>query len=137
MNMGYLSISLYHFQLPSSLFLCIIFGFFASSWFSAYRSFISLVKFIHRFFVLWCNLKWILSFLYFFLFLATPVAYGGSWAKNQIRAVAYITAMATPDPICICDLCCSLWQLQILNPLSDARDQNHIPHRDNVRFLTH
>ena len=27
---------------------------------------------------------------------------------------------------CIWDLCCGLWQCQILNPLSEARDQTHI-----------
>ena len=30
--------------------------------------------------------------------------------------------MATLDPSRICDLCCSLWQRWIPNPLSEARD---------------
>ena len=33
---------------------------------------------------------------------------------------------ATPDPSYTCDLCRSLWQLQILNPMIEARDQTHI-----------
>ena len=37
--------------------------------------------------------------LYYFFFLGTtPVAYGGSQARGQIRAVIYITARATLDP---------------------------------------
>ena len=36
------------------------------------------------------------------------------------------TATATPDPSCICDLCHSLWQRRILNPMSKARGQIHI-----------
>ena len=73
--------------------------------------------------------------------MATPVSYGSSQARGQIRAVAeaYTTAMATLDLSHICNLCFSLWQHQILNPLSEARDQIGIlhPHRCYVRFLTH
>ena len=36
---------------------------------------------------------------------------------------AYVTAPATLDPSQICDLHHSLWQCQILNPLSQDRDQ--------------
>ena len=66
--------------------------------------------------------------------MAAPTAYGSSWAKGQIGAIAaaYATAMATLDPSHLCDLCCSC---QILNPLSEARDRTHILHRDNVRSL--
>ena len=39
---------------------------------------------------------------------------------------AYTTATATPDPSRICDLRHSSWQCQILNPLSQARDQTCI-----------
>ena len=39
---------------------------------------------------------------------------------------AYATATATLDPSCIWDLCCSLQQCRILNPLSEARDRAHI-----------
>ena len=59
----------------------------------------------------------------FFLWLV-PVAYGISQARDQIgaAAVAYTTVKATPDLSCICDLCRSLQQCQILDPLSVARD---------------
>ena len=65
---------------------------------------------------------------FFFLFMATPVAYGSSQARGQIRAAAevYITAMPTLDPSCICSLLHSLWQCQILKPLSDVGDRTHI-----------
>ena len=36
------------------------------------------------------------------------------------------TATATWGPSCICDLRHSSWQCQILNPLSEARDQTRI-----------
>ena len=64
----------------------------------------------------------------FFLFRVTPAAYGSSQARGQIRAVAeaYTTAMATWDPSHIVDLCLSLQKCQILNPLSQARNQTHI-----------
>ena len=49
--------------------------------------------------------------LFFFgLFRATPTAYGSSQARGQIRAAAV-------------SLYHSSWQCQILNPLSQARDQ--------------
>lgn len=51
-------------------------------------------------------------FLSFFLFTATPAAFGSSQARSQIRAVA----MATPDPSCIWTLLHSL--CQVLNLLS-------------------
>ena len=46
-------------------------------------------------------------FLKFFsLFRAAPMAYGGCWARGQIRAVplANTTATAMPDLSCLCDL---------------------------------
>ena len=57
--------------------------------------------------------------------MATPTAYGSSQARGQIGAAveANTTATAIQDPSRICDLYCSLWQCQILNPLSWARDQ--------------
>ena len=65
----------------------------------------------------------VLSCFYLFIYLfimAAPVAYGNSQAWGQIAAAAvtYTTAMATPDPSHICDLCHSLQQYQILNPVS-------------------
>ena len=44
--------------------------------------------------------------------------------KSELQLPTYTTA--TADLSCICDLCCSLRQCQILNPLSEARDRSHI-----------
>ena len=44
----------------------------------------------------------------------------------ELQLPAYTTAMATPDPSRICNLRLSLWQPQIFNPLSEARDWTHI-----------
>ena len=54
--------------------------------------------------------------------MATPVAYESSQVRGRMGAAAEAdaTAMATLDLCCICDLCCSLWKRQILNPLSRA-----------------
>ena len=41
-----------------------------------------------------------------------------------LELLAYATD--TLNPSCICDLCCSLQQCLILNPLSKPRDQTHI-----------
>ena len=44
----------------------------------------------------------------------------------QSELQAYATATAMQNPRYICDLCHSLQQCQILNPLSKARDRTHI-----------
>ena len=44
---------------------------------------------------------------------------GVNW---ELQLLAHAIATATPDPNYIFDLCCSLWQHRILNPLSKARD---------------
>ena len=62
----------------------------------------------------------------FCLFRATLVVYGNSQARGQIGATAYTTATAMQDASCIGDLCRSLWQHQIFNPPSRARDPTHI-----------
>ena len=41
---------------------------------------------------------------------------------SELQLLAYTTATAILDPRHIYDLCHSLWQLWILNPLSEARD---------------
>ena len=46
--------------------------------------------------------------------------------KSELQLPAYATTMATQDLSCICNLCRSLWQCQILNPLSETRDQTYI-----------
>ena len=70
------------------------------------------------------------SFLFFIfgLFRASLVANGGSQARVRIGAIAtgLYTATAVPDLSCFCDLHCGSPQRQILNPLSNARDQTCI-----------
>ena len=58
-------------------------------------------------------------------------------AGSELHLLACATATAMRDPSRICDLHCSLWQHQILNPLSKARDRTHILNGHYVRFLTH
>ena len=55
-------------------------------------------------------------FKYWHINLAAPVAYGGSQARGQIKAVAsaYTKTTATPDLSHVCALHCSSWQHQIL-----------------------
>ena len=50
----------------------------------------------------------------------------GVESELKLPAYATATATATQEPSHICDLHCPLWQHQILNPLSKARDQTHI-----------
>ena len=61
-------------------------------------------------------------------FLGYPTAYGSSQARGRIRAAAesYTTAMATLDLSHICNLCHSLQEHLILNPLSEAMDRTRI-----------
>jgi len=62
--------------------------------------------------------------------MATLVVYGGSQARGQIGARAavptYATVTETWDLSQICDLHHGLWQHQVLDPLSEARDQTCI-----------
>ena len=44
----------------------------------------------------------------------------------ELQLLTYTTATATSDLSPICDLTHRSWQRQILNPLSEARDQTHI-----------
>jgi len=46
--------------------------------------------------------------------------------KSELQLWAYSPAIATLGISCICDLCCSLLQCWILNPLSKAREKHHI-----------
>ena len=50
----------------------------------------------------------------------------GTRSRIGAAAEAYATATAMPDPSYIYDLHCSLWLLQVLNPLGKARDQTLI-----------
>ena len=64
--------------------------------------------------------------LFFAFFMATPIAYGSSWAKGRIGVTAKATATATQDLSRVCDLHCSLRQHWILNAPSEVRDQTQI-----------
>ena len=46
--------------------------------------------------------------------------------QSEQQLSSYATATPLLDPRYICDLHCSLQQYQILNPLSEARDETHI-----------
>ena len=61
----------------------------------------------------------------FWLFRATPAAYGGSQARGWIGATvaSLCHRPATPDLSHVCYLHHSSWQCQILNPLNEARDR--------------
>ena len=63
-------------------------------------------------------------FFGFCLFRATLMAYGGSQARGPIGASLH-HATAMPDLIHVCNLHHSSRQRQILNLLSEARDQTH------------
>ena len=46
--------------------------------------------------------------------------------KSELQLLAYATATATQDLSCVCDLHHNSGQGQVLNPLSEARDQTCI-----------
>ena len=50
----------------------------------------------------------------------------GLGVESELQLPAYTTATAMPDPSYICDQHHGSYQHQILNPLSEARDQTHI-----------
>ena len=50
----------------------------------------------------------------------------GLGVKSELQLQAYTTATETPDLSCIWDLCHSLWQPWVLNPLSKVRDWTQI-----------
>ena len=65
-------------------------------------------------------------FIYFCLFRAAPMAYGGgsqASSESELYSLAYATAMATQHPSHVCGLHYSSGQHRILNPLSEASDR--------------
>ena len=46
--------------------------------------------------------------------------------ESELQLPAYVPATAMPAPTLVCDLRHSSQQCQILNPLSETRDQTHI-----------
>ena len=69
-----------------------------------------------------------LVFFFFSYFRAAPhhMEIPGLGVKSQSKVLAYTTAIAMRDVIRICDLCLSMQQHWILNPLSKAGAQSHI-----------
>ena len=65
-----------------------------------------------------------LFFFFFFLFMVTPEAYGSSRPGVELELLCY--SHSNTNLSHVDHLCHSLWQRQILNPLSEARDQTHI-----------
>ena len=62
------------------------------------------------------------TYLFILHFRAAPMAYGSSHSRGRIGAIA---VTETQDPGFNCNLHWSSQQLQIVNPLSKARDQTH------------
>ena len=60
----------------------------------------------------------------------------GLGVQLELQLPAYTTARATQVLSCICNLCCSLQECWILNPLSKARDQTLIL-TDTTQVLHH
>ena len=63
--------------------------------------------------------------LFFFFLLGLHLRHmevTGLGVEWELQLPTYITATATPDLSCIYNLGHSLWQCQILNPLSKAKD---------------
>ena len=63
--------------------------------------------------------------LYFFFFLRLHLHHmevPRLGVKSEWKLLAYTTATAKLDLSLVCDLCHSLWQCGILNPLNEARD---------------
>ena len=46
--------------------------------------------------------------------------------KSQLQLLPHTTAMAIPDPSCVCELCHSLQQQWIFKPLSKVRNRTYI-----------
>ena len=55
--------------------------------------------------------------------------------ESELQLRAYATATTMPDLSHVCDLHCSSWQRQILDPLSEARDWTHLMLMDTSQIL--
>ena len=73
-----------------------------------------------------CLFKFLNSFMYLFIYLLFFFLWLHLWHMevprlgviSELQLPAYAIATATPDQSCICGLCCSSQQCQILNPLA-------------------
>ena len=64
--------------------------------------------------------------IFFCLCRATPMEVPRIRVRSELQLLAHATATAMPVLSCIHDLCHSLWQCWILNPMSEAREWTHI-----------
>ena len=84
-----------------------------------------------------CKAIFTLLFL-FFCFLGLHLRYmevPSLGVESELQLLAYTTATAKQDVSCVWDLHHSSWQLWILNPLSEARDQTCIlMYSSHVRY---
>ena len=74
--------------------------------------------------IVWVSFPLSLSFFFPFYVRHMEVARLG--VASELQLPAYTSATALPDPECTCSLHCSLWQYQLPNPLSEARNQPSI-----------
>ena len=92
-----------------------------------HRCLFTLLNCLQFYFILLYFISLYFTFIlfYFSRFRAAPPAYGDSQARGQseLQLSAYTTAIAMPDPRCICNLHHSSWQLWIFNLLIEARDR--------------
>ena len=72
-----------------------------------------------------CSCQREVFFFFFCIFRTAPAAYGGSQPRGPIGAApaGLHHSLSNADLSCVFDLHQSLWQCQILNPLSEARDR--------------
>ena len=68
-----------------------------------------------------------LSFIFFAFLGLYPQPLGGPRlvVPSKLQLPARVTATATPDPTCVCELHHGLWQCWILSPLIEARDRTY------------
>ena len=87
--------------------------------------------FFFRQHVLFLKLRAVYADFFFFWFLGLHLwqrELPGLGIESELQLLVYATVTATPDPSRGCNLCNlhhSSWQRQILNPLSEDRDQTH------------
>ena len=67
-----------------------------------------------------------MAFFFFFFFFLSFEEVPRLGVKLELQLPATATATATPDPSRVCDLHHSSRHRQILNPLSEARDQTRV-----------
>ena len=84
------------------------------------RSRLSLFTKFVLFFVLFCSLVFVFLGLHLWHMEVPRIG-----VQSELQLPAYVTATATQDPSCVCDLHHSSQQCGIPNPLSEARDQTH------------